>query len=88
MTNKFTPIMRIAAWIIVFAMMPVVTFNGKTTTTALVPRTIHENECYVIYIKAFNGEKWQTEDFCVSPEVYDAVQIGDIFDYDKQRSEE
>ena len=116
MTNKFTPIMRIAAWIIVFAMllggcassitsgevyrkeflpehtyvkmMPVVTFNGKTTTTTLVPRTIHENECYVIYIKAFNGEKWQTEDFYVSPEVYDAVRIGDIFDYDKQRLEE
>lgn len=44
MTNKFTPIMRIAAW--------------------------------------------QTEDFYVSPEVYDAVQIGDIFDYDKQRLEE
>ena len=116
MTNKFKPIMRIAAWIIVFAvllgrcasritsgevyrkeflpehtyvkMMPVVTFNGKTTSTTLVPHTVHENEQYVIYIKAFDGEKWQTEDFCVSPEVYDEVQIGDIFDYDKQKLEE
>lgn len=116
MTNKFKPIMRIAAWIIVFAMllggcapritsgevyrkeflpehtyvtmMPVVTFNGKTTSTTLVPHTVHENERYVIYIKAFDGEKWQTEDFYVSPEAYDAVQIGDIFDYDKQRLEE
>ena len=116
MTNKFKPIMRIAVWIIVFAvllggcasritsgevyrkeflpehtyvtMMLVVTFNGKTTSKTLVPRIIHENERYVIYIKAFDGEKWQTEDFYVSPEVYDAVQIGDIFDYDKQRLEE
>ena len=63
-------------------MMPVVTYNGKTTTTTLVPYTIHYNDRYVIYIKAFDGEKWQTEDFYVSPEVYDAVQIGDIFDYD------
>lgn len=68
-------------------MIPVVTYNGKTTSTTLVPRTIHENERYVIYIKEFDGEKWQTENFYVSPEVYDAVKIGDIFDYDDTRGD-
>lgn len=41
----------------------------------------------MIYIKAFDGENWQTEDFFVPAEVYNALQIGDAFVYDESRGD-
>lgn len=66
---------------------PVVVSNGKTTTTYIIPYTVHYPERWVIYIKDFNGEKWIKEDFYVSKDVFDHIQIGDIFEYDENRGD-
>lgn len=67
--------------------MSTVIFDGKTMRTALIPYAFHYGDRYVIYIKAFDGENWQTEDFFVPAEVYNALQIGDVFVYDESRGD-
>lgn len=67
--------------------MPTVIFDGKTTRTALIPYTFYYEDRYVIYIKAFDGENWQAEDFFVPEEVYNALRIGDMFEYDESRGD-
>lgn len=66
-------------------MMPIVTTNGKTTTTTLIPYVRYHPDTYSVSIKDFQNEKWVTEVYYVSKEVYDAVSIGDIFKYEKGR---
>lgn len=68
-------------------MMPVVISNGKTTTTTVIPYVVSYPDRYIIHIKAFNGEEWETEDYYVSKEVYDSVNVGDIFVYDTERGD-
>lgn len=64
---------------------PMTVSNGKTVTTIMVPYTIHYPDRWVIYIKAYDEEacKWINEDFYVSEEVYDSVDIGDYFVFDE-----
>ena len=71
----------------VVQLLPLVTSNGKTTTTVLVPWMVHYPERYVVHIKSFINDEWQTEDFYVSREVYDSVKIGDMFCYDSERGD-
>lgn len=68
-------------------MLPLVRSNGKTTSTVFVPYFIHYPERYVIYIRAYQNEEWVTEDFYVSKEVYNTVNIGDMFLYDEDRGD-
>lgn len=67
------------------SVLPMTISNGKTVTTIMVPYTIHYPDRWVIYIKAYEEEKqeWLTEDFYVSKEVYDSVNIGDRFVFDE-----
>lgn len=67
------------------SVLPMTISNGKTVTTIMVPYTIHYPDRWVIYIKAYDEEtrKWITEDFYVSEEVYDSVNIGDYFVFDE-----
>lgn len=67
--------------------LPVVASNGKTATTLLIPYYVHYPERYVIFIRAYQTEEWQTEDFYVSKEVYNAVNIGDMFFFDEERGD-
>lgn len=66
---------------------PMVIYNGHTTTTMIIPYTVHYPERYVIHIKAFVDDEWVTEDFYVSKEVYDSINVGDMFLYDKERGD-
>ena len=68
-------------------MLPSIIFNGKTTTTIMIPYIVHYPDRYVIFIKAYQDEEWKTEDFYVSKEVYDSIKIGDMFFYDKERGD-
>lgn len=68
-------------------LLPLITSNGKTATTTLIPYFIHYPERYVIFIKAYQNEEWVTEDFYVSKEVYNTVNIGDMFLYDENRGD-
>ena len=66
---------------------PVVTYNGKTSTTIMVPYTVYYPERWVIFIKSFEGGEWLTEDFYVSESVYNSISIGDMFEYDENRGD-
>lgn len=67
--------------------LPLVISNGKTTSTIMIPYIVHYPERWVIFIKAFNGEEWVTEDFYVSKDVFDTVQVGDMFEFDEDRGD-
>ena len=67
--------------------LPLIISNGKTTSTIMVPYFVHYPDRYVIFIKAYQDEKWKTEDFYVSKEVYDSINIGDMFLYDEERGD-
>ncbi len=70
MTNKFTPIMRIAAWIIVFAMLLGGCASSITSGEVYRKEFLPEHTYVTMMpVVTFNGEEWQTEDFYVSPEV-------------------
>ena len=66
---------------------PLVISTGKTMTTVIVPYWVHYPDRYVIFIKDFNGEEWVTEDFYVSKEVYDSIEVGDMFEFDENRGD-
>ena len=68
-------------------MLPLVISNGNTTTTHIIPYFIHYPDRYVILIKKYNGEKWLEEDFYVSKDVYNQINVGDMFEYDKSRGD-
>lgn len=38
-------------------------------------------------IKAYQDKEWKTEDFYVSKEVYESINIGDMFLYDEERGD-
>ena len=69
------------------SVFPIVISSGKTTTTTMVPYVITYPERFVIFIKAYQEGEWKTEDFYVSEETYDSVNIGDMFLYDKNRGD-
>ena len=69
------------------SMYPVVTYNGKTSTTTMVPYTVYYPERWVIFIKSFEDGEWLTEDFYVSETVYNSINIGDMFEYDENRGD-
>ena len=71
----------------VTVMYPLVISNGKTNKTMIVPYYVHYPDRYVIHIKAFVDEEWVTEDYYVSEEVYDSINIGDMFIYDESRGD-
>ena len=66
---------------------PIVTYNGKTTTTTMVPHTVYYPERWVIFIKSFEDGEWITEDFYVSEAVYNSINTGDMFEYDENRGD-
>ena len=67
--------------------LPLVISNGKTTTTTMIPYFVYYPDRYVIFIKAYQDEEWKTEDFYVSKEVYESINIGDMFLYDEERGD-
>lgn len=64
--------------------VPITISNGKTTTTTYVPMTQVDDEDWIIQIEAVldDGET-KTRNFYVSREVYETVDIGDYYVYDK-----
>lgn len=66
---------------------PLVISNGKTTTTMMIPYFVHYPERYVIHITAFQDGEWVTEDFYVDKDVYDSINVGDMFLFDEDRGD-
>lgn len=65
--------------------IPVVVSNGKTCITRVVPYTYHYSDCWEITIAAWDEEekKMQTATYRVNEGVYESVEIGAEFVYDK-----
>lgn len=68
-------------------MLPLVISNGKSSTTTMIPYIVRYPDRYVIFVKAYQDEEWKTEDFYVSKEVYDSINVGDMFLYDEERGD-
>jgi len=68
------------------SIMPQIISNGKTTTTIIVPYTIHYPDRWSVTIKAYNEDdrEWETATYWVTKKVFDAVNIGDQFKYDAE----
>lgn len=64
--------------------LPTSIYNGKTTTIINIPYVIDYPDRYVVYIKKYNDEKkeFETENYFVSKEIYDGINIGDYFIFD------
>lgn len=67
--------------------IPGVISNGKTFDTQMQPYFVHKPERFVIFIKAEVDGEQVTEDFYVSKEVYEAVEVGYMFLYDEERGD-
>lgn len=65
-------------------LVPVVTSNGKTTTTTMIPVYHHYPDSWKVTISGpdESGELVQ-ETFLVEKAVYDSVSIGDEFEYEE-----
>ncbi len=61
--------------------MPIVTTNGKTTHTIMMPFTYSYPDRYIVYIKKFEDNEWKTANYYVTKEIYENIKIGDEFKY-------
>ncbi len=66
---------------------PLVVLSDGTVSTVMVPYVKYYPDQYVIFIRAYQDDEWKTEDFYVSEEVYDRLNIGDMFLYDEGRGD-
>lgn len=66
--------------------VPMVHTNGKTSYTTYIPITHYYPESWIVYIKAYDESenKWITEDYYVTEDIYNAINIGDWFIYDSE----
>lgn len=62
-------------------MIPIVTTNGKTTHTTIIPYTYHYPDRYIVYIKKFEDNEWKTANYYITKEIYESINIGDQFEY-------
>lgn len=62
-------------------MIPMTIYNGKTSTTMIIPYTYYYPDRYIIYIKKFEDNEWKIADYYVTKEIYETINIGDQFEY-------
>lgn len=70
------------SWVMI---MPIVHTDGKHTYTTMVPIYYHHPDEYVIKIQSLDGENQAT--YYVTEAVYDACEIGMLFEYDAKRGD-
>lgn len=62
-------------------MIPMTTYNGKTSTVHMIPYIYNYPDRYIIYIKKFEDNEWKKADYYVPKDVYDGINVGDQFEY-------
>lgn len=66
--------------------IPVVSTNGKTTRTTIIPYIYRYPARWIIRIREPNGDgTYITAEYYTTKEIYDSVNIGDTFSYDPDR---
>jgi len=65
-------------------MMPIVTSDGKNTTTTMIPMFMYYPATWEIDIKKYSKKekKYLTEDYFVDKQVYDSVKTGTYFKFE------
>lgn len=66
-------------------MIPITGYTGKTTSVTMIPYLYTYPDRYIVYIKKFINNKWETNYYYVSKDVYNNINIGDEFEYVKGR---
>lgn len=65
--------------------VPITTYNGKTSSVHMIPYVYSYPDRYIIKIKKFVDNKWEQADYYVPKEVYDGINVGDQFEYAEGR---
>lgn len=66
--------------------IPIVHSTGKTCYTTMMPVIRMYPDEWVISVKKYNSDssEWETKDFYVSQQVYDKVEVGDYYVFNKK----
>ena len=65
--------------------VPITTYNGKTSSVHMIPYFYSYPDRYIIKIKKFVDNKWEQADYYVPKDVYDGINVGDQFEYAEGR---
>lgn len=63
------------------AVVPITTYNGKTSSVHMIPYVYRYPDRYIIKIKKFEDNEWKQADYYVPKDVYDGINVGDQFEY-------
>ena len=69
-------------------MIPMIQSDGEIFYTTYIPMIYHYDEEYIIYIKSLEQNqkgKYDTTIYYTTKEVFNSCEIGDIFEFDKNR---
>lgn len=61
--------------------IPITTYNGKTSSIHMIPYVYNYPDRYIIRIKKFIDNNWKQAEYYVPKEVYDSINVGDQFEY-------
>lgn len=66
--------------------IPIVHSTGKTSYTTMMPVIHIYPDEWIVSVKKYNKDlsKWETKDFYVSQQVYDKVEVGDYYVFNKK----
>lgn len=65
--------------------IPITTYDGKTSRINMIPYVYNYPDRYIIRIKKFVDNNWEQAEYYVPKEVYDGINVGDQFEYVKDR---
>ena len=65
--------------------VPITTYNGKTSSVHMIPYFYSYPDRYIIKIKKFEDNEWKKAEYYVPKDVYDGINVGDQFEYVKDR---
>lgn len=65
--------------------VPITTYNGKTSSVRMIPYFYSYPDRYIIKIKKFEDNEWKKADYYVPKDVYDEINVGDQFEYAEGR---
>lgn len=66
-------------------LMPIISSNGKTTKTILIPQTRNVPDKWYIKIQSEKPDedgKYQKETYCVSEDIFNQYEVGDFYSHE------
>lgn len=66
-------------------LVPIVIFNGKTTTTTLIPETKNVPDEWYIKIQSVEADengKYEKAEYSVTEEIFNSYEVGDLYSHE------